>query len=89
MASISEINLKVLSKRGRYTKFKDNLYAKEIIVGDGERRRRYILCYNPKQAQRQRSHRQLIIELLEAELATHKDHSATAQWAIELLAFLP
>jgi hypothetical protein len=86
MASISEINLKVLSKRGRYTKFKDNLYAKEIIVGDGERRRRYILCYNPKQAQRQRSHRQLIIELLEAELATHKDHSATAQWAIELLA---
>jgi hypothetical protein len=82
MASISEINLKVLSKRGRYTKFKDNLYAKEIIVGDGERRRRYILCYNPKQAQRQRSHRQLIIELLEAELATHKDHSATAQWAI-------
>jgi hypothetical protein len=28
----------------------------------------------------------MIIELLESELARHKDHSATAQWAIELLA---
>jgi hypothetical protein len=40
----------VLTKRGRYTTFKDNLKAKEVIVGDGERRRRYILCYNPKEA---------------------------------------
>lgn len=86
MASVSEIKREVLSKRGRYTKFKDNLHAKEVIVGDGERRRRYILCYNPKEAERQCHHRQMIVELLENELAKHKDHSATAQWAIELLA---
>lgn len=86
MANVTEIKRDVLSKRGRYTVFKDNLHAKEVIVGDGERRKRYILCYNPKEAERQRKHRQMIAELLEDELARHKDRSATAQWAIELLA---
>jgi hypothetical protein len=86
MANVTEIKREVLSKRGRYMVFKDNLHAKEVIVGDGERRKRYILCYNPKEAKRQRKHRQMIVELLEDELARHKDRSATAQWAIELLA---
>jgi hypothetical protein len=86
MANVTEIKREVLSKRGRYMVFKDNLHAKEVIVGDGERRKRYILCYNPKEAKRQRKHRQMIVELLEDELAHHKDRSATAQWAIELLA---
>ena len=84
MANVTEIKRDVLSKRGRYTVFKDNLHAKEVIVGDGERRKRYILCYNPKEAERQ--HRQMTIQLLEQELESHKDRSATAQWAIELLA---
>jgi hypothetical protein len=86
MANISEIKREVLGKRGRYTVFTDNLQAKEIIVGDGERRKRYILCYNPKEAKRQRIHREETVTLLEAELSSHKDPSATAQWAIELLA---
>jgi hypothetical protein len=86
MANVTEIKRDVLSKRGRYTLFKDNLHAKEVIVGDGERRKRYILCYNPKEAERQRQHRQMSIQLLEQELESHKDRSATAQWAIELLA---
>ena len=33
--------------------FKDNLRAKEVIIGDGERRRRYILCNNPSPGRRQ------------------------------------
>lgn len=86
MANVAEIQRDVLSKRGRYTVFKDNLHAKEVIVGDGERRKRYILCYNPKEADRQNKHRQMIVEMLEAELDRHPDKSATAQWAIELLA---
>jgi len=86
MASVSEIKQEVLTKRGRYTVFKDNLHAKEVTVGDGERRRRYILCYNPKEAERQAKHRAQIIELLENELNRHPDKSASAQWAIELLA---
>jgi transposase len=86
MASVAEIKRDVLSKRGRYTVFKDNLHAKEVIVGDGERRKRYILCYNPKEAERQLKHREMIVEILEAELESHPEKSATAQWAIELLA---
>ena len=86
MASVAEVKREVLGKRGRYTVFRDNLHAKEVVVGDGERRKRYILCYNPKEAARQAKHRQSIVELLEDELGKHKNHSATAQWAIDLLA---
>jgi transposase len=89
MASIAKIKGEVLGKRGPYTTFKDNLQAKEVIVGDGERRGRCILCYNPGEAERQAKHRQMIIEHLESELVSHKDHSADAQWAIDLLASRP
>lgn len=86
MANIAEIKRDVLSKRGRFTKFGDNLHAKEVIIGDGERRKRYILCYNPKEAERQCKHREEVVALLESELTTHTDGKATNQWAIELLA---
>jgi len=86
MANVAEIKRDVLSKRGRYTVFKDNLNAKEVIVGDGVRRKRYILCFNPKEAERQEKHRQDVIACLERELESHPDSNASAQWAIELLA---
>lgn len=86
MASVTEIKRDVLSKRGRYTVIKDNLKAKEVIIGDGEMRKRYILCFNPKEAERQRIHRAKVIEILEKELARHPNKKASAQWAIDLLA---
>jgi transposase len=78
MASVSEIKKKVLSKRGRYKVITENLHAKEVIVGDGERRRRYVLCYNPKEAKRQLLHRELVVGQLEKKLASHSDKKATA-----------
>ena len=86
MANVSEIKRDVLSKRGRYTLIKDNLQAKEVIIGDGEMRKRYILCFNPKEAERQRIHRAKVLEILQKELARHPNKKATAQWALELLA---
>lgn len=86
MASVKEIREDVLSKKGRYVDVKDNLKAKEVVIGDGMRRRRYILCYNPREAKRSRKHREHLVELLESELSKHKDRDATAKWAIELLA---
>jgi len=87
MASVKEIREEVLSKKGRYVEIKENLKAKEVVIGgDGMRRRRYILCYNPKEAERSRKHREQIVELLESELSKHKDLDASAKWAIELLA---
>lgn len=86
MATVKEVREDVLSKKGRYVDIKDNLKAKEVVVGEGERRRRYILCYNPKEAKRSRKHRNQIVELLESELSKHKNRDATAKWAVELLA---
>jgi hypothetical protein len=86
MASVKEVKQDVLSKKGRYVDIKDNLKAKEVIIGDGMRRRRYILCYNPNEAKRRRKHREELVQLLESELSKHKDRNATAKWAIELLA---
>ena len=43
MATVAEIKNEVLSQPGRYTAIKDNLQAKEVVIGDGESRRRYIL----------------------------------------------
>jgi len=88
MASISEVKHEVLGKRGRYHVIRDNLHAKEIIIGDGERRRRYILCYNTREAERQKRRRAEIVRFLEEELARHPRPQATARWAIDLLASL-
>jgi hypothetical protein len=86
MASVSEVKNDVLSKRGRYNVIRDNLHAKEVIIGDGERRRRYILCHNPREAERQRKRRAEAVRFLEQELSRHPEPKATAQWAIDLLA---
>ena len=88
MASISEVTHEVLGKRGRYHVIRDNLHAKEVMIGDGERRRRYILCYNPKEAERHRRHRAEVVRFLEQDLARHSGPKATARWAIDLLASL-
>jgi transposase len=87
MGSVKEIKEEVLSRPGRYKKLSENLHVKEVVVGgQGVARRRYILCYNPKEAERQGKHREKVVQMLEAELAKHPSKSATAQWAIELLA---
>ena len=85
--SVKEANQDVLSRPGRYRKISDNLHVKEVVVGgEGVRRRRYLLCYNPKEARRQQKRREEIVQQLEQELAGHRNTSATSQWAIELLA---
>jgi transposase len=65
-----EVTKQVLTRSGRYQKVADNLRVKEVIVGDGERRRRYIVCHNPREEQRQREHRAGLIRKLEVELAS-------------------
>lgn len=87
MGSVKEVKGEVLSRPGRYKKVSENLYVKEVVVGgQGVARRRYFLCYNPREAEHQGKHRKKLVGMLEAELAKHPDKSATAQWAIELLA---
>ena len=64
----------VLARPGRFRTVADNLRVKEVQVPSeaeapvATRRRRYIVCFNPKEAERQRLHRAEILGLLEAEL---------------------
>jgi len=76
---IKEIRDEVLSHPGRYAEIAPNLRAKEVVLGDGERRRRYILCLNGEEADRQKWRRAELLETLEAELAALKaDHPKRA-----------
>lgn len=68
-----EVTHEVVSHPGRFKKVAGNLEVKEVILGDGARRRRYVLCYNPLEAERQRAHRAEILAELEAELASLKE----------------
>jgi hypothetical protein len=75
-----EVANEVLTRPGRYQTVADNLEVKEVIVGDGERRRRYVVCYNPQEAARQAKHREQVLEELAAEIeslseATGKSHN--------------
>jgi transposase len=65
-----EIAEAVLTRPGRYQTVAENLQVKEVWVGDGERRRRYVVCHNPQEAARQRNHREQVLKELEAELHT-------------------
>jgi hypothetical protein len=49
---------------------------KEVIVGDGARRRRYVVCVNPVEAERQRQHRRACGRTQDAAQATRgESHS--------------
>ncbi len=47
----------------------ENLKVKEVVVGEGARAKRYILCLNPAEAERDRAQREETLRRLEAELA--------------------
>ena len=64
-----KIDKKVLSSRGRYREVGPNLRVKEVVLGDGERRERYAVCHNPREAKRRRRHRAEVLAELEAKLA--------------------
>jgi hypothetical protein len=68
MRRLKEVEGEVLARPGRYRKVAANLEAKEVWVGEGERRRRYVVCFNPEEAERQRQHRAAVLGALQAEL---------------------
>jgi transposase len=70
MRASDEVTTDVLARAGRYHQVDDNLRVKEVFVGEGERRRRYVIAHNPLEEGRQRAHREKVLTELEAELAT-------------------
>jgi hypothetical protein len=70
MRAGDEVTTDVLARPGRYHEVRDNLRVKEVLVGDGERRQRYVVCHNPDEQKRQREHRNKLVGELEVELTT-------------------
>jgi hypothetical protein len=59
---------RVVSRAGTYTQVRDNLEVKEVVVGEGEARRRYIVVRNPQEAVRDRQRREVTLAELDARL---------------------
>jgi transposase len=58
-----------LSRQGRYQTVRDNLRVKEVRVGDGDASKRFIVCHNPAEADRDKTQRDETIARLQDELA--------------------
>jgi hypothetical protein len=58
-----------LKRQGRYHVVADNIAVKQVIVGDGAARQRFVVARNPREADRDRARREQTIARLEARLA--------------------
>jgi hypothetical protein len=57
-----------LGRQGRYRTVRDNLRVKEVTLGEGDASRRFVVCHNPVEAERDRTRRQATLDAIEAEL---------------------
>lgn len=57
-----------LARAGRYHVAAGNLRVKEVVVGDGERRARFVVCHNPDAAERDRAVRANLVAYLETQI---------------------
>jgi transposase len=59
----------VMSHKGPYTDIQDHLSAKEVTVGNGEKRKRIVLVLNSEEEKRHQTIRQEIIDAVEKKMA--------------------
>jgi transposase len=62
-------NLEALARPGRYRRIRDNLEVKEVWVGEGETRRRFVVCRNLHEAARDQARRERALARIAEELA--------------------
>jgi DDE family transposase len=75
-----------LARPGRYQTVRDNLRVKDVRLGVGDTTKRFVVCHNPAEAERDKAERDAQLARLEAELArietarrkakTDKQHAA-------------
>jgi transposase len=58
-----------LARPGRYQTVRDNLRVKDVRLGQGDTQKRFVVCHNPAEAERDKAERDASIARLEAELA--------------------
>ncbi len=57
-----------LARPGRYQTVRDNLRVKDVRLGEGDNARRFVVCHNPAEAERDKAERDAQLARLEAEL---------------------
>ena len=60
--------VEALARPGRYQTVRDNLRVKEVKIDEGDKAKRFIVCHNPVEAERDKATREDTIRRLEAEL---------------------
>jgi hypothetical protein len=60
----------ILSRKGRFKALDTNLLIKEGVIGEGAHRRRYVITFDPQQAEADRRRREKILDRLRFELET-------------------
>jgi transposase len=82
----NKINEEALTRGGRFKTINDNLHIKEVFVGEGTGRRRFVIAYNPQQAKHDQHTREKVLERITAELASieklAKNKQAKAKYAL-------
>lgn len=68
LRKVKEVREDVLSRAGRYREVSENLSVKEVVVGEGEAHRRYFLCLNRREAEREKRRRERKLAMLKAEI---------------------
>ncbi len=58
-----------LARPGRYQSVRDNLRVKDVRLGEGDNAKRFVVCHNPAEAERDKAERDAQLARLEAELA--------------------
>lgn len=62
------INEEALNRGGRFKVIKENLHIKEVFVGEGSGQRRFVIAYNPEQAEHDKHVRSKNLERIAVEL---------------------
>lgn len=66
----TNINEEALNRGGRFKVIKENLHIKEVFVGEGSGRRRFVIAFNPEEAEHDKYVREKNLERISAELET-------------------
>lgn len=81
----NHLNESALASPGRFKVLDENLHIKEVYAGEGTGKRRFVIAYNPQQAELDRINREQILDRLRCELdALNKKKRTKAQCSLLL-----
>lgn len=78
----NRLNEAALNQSGRFKLVSEKLHIKEVTLGKGTGRRRFVIAYNPEEAKHDQKTREKILQRIDSELAAikklaaHKQHKA-------------